>query len=160
MQSVAVGDLNRDGRPDLVVANSRSATVSVLLNLGSGPPTAALISFFQGRWTAAGLELRWMFSTDASAAGIELERGDTPAGPWRTVTGDRHDDGRITILLDPYNYGGRTFASGADPGDVITGRVMVLIFSWIATAGYAAIVWAMYKSMVKNFDMTIRRQSR
>ena len=25
---------------------------------------------------------------------------------------------------------------------------------------YAAIVWAMYKSMVKNFDMTIRKQSR
>src|SRR5262249_56558187 len=31
-RSVAVGDVNGDGRPDLLVANSGSATVSVLLN--------------------------------------------------------------------------------------------------------------------------------
>jgi ABC-type transport system involved in multi-copper enzyme maturation permease subunit len=66
----------------------------------------------------------------------------------------------ITILLDPYNYGGRMFANGADPSEIMTARIIVLVFSWIATAGYAAAVWALYKSMVKNFDMTIRKQSR
>jgi hypothetical protein len=30
----------------------------------------------------------------------------------------------------------------------------------IAVAVYAAGIWTMYKSMVKNFDMTIRKQSR
>jgi hypothetical protein len=30
----------------------------------------------------------------------------------------------------------------------------------VAVGVYALIVWSMYKSMVKNFDMTIRRQSR
>ena len=35
-QSVAVGDLNGDGKPDLVVANSNSNTVGVLLNNGDG----------------------------------------------------------------------------------------------------------------------------
>ena len=39
-------------------------------------------------------------------------------------------------------------------------RVLIFIFSWIAVGIYASIVWAMYKSMVKNFDMTIRKQSR
>src|SRR5438876_8540180 len=34
--SVAVGDLNGDGRPDLVTANESSFTVSVLLGYGDG----------------------------------------------------------------------------------------------------------------------------
>ena len=34
--SAAIGDLNKDGKPDLVVANSLSTTVSVLLGKGYG----------------------------------------------------------------------------------------------------------------------------
>ena len=30
----------------------------------------------------------------------------------------------------------------------------------VAVGAYTAVVWSMYTSMVKNFDMTIRRQSR
>jgi hypothetical protein len=41
-----------------------------------------------------------------------------------------------------------------------SGRIIIFLFSWVAVAAYAAVVWAMYKSMVKNFDMTIRKQSR
>jgi hypothetical protein len=63
----------------------------------------------------------------------------------------------LTILIDPLNYGGRLFQPGGEPG---TGRVIVLIFAWVATGAYTLAVWTMYKSMVKNFDMTIRRQSR
>jgi hypothetical protein len=40
-QSVAIGDLNADGRPDLVVANGNTDNVSVLLGNGSGGLTAA-----------------------------------------------------------------------------------------------------------------------
>jgi ABC-type transport system involved in multi-copper enzyme maturation permease subunit len=64
----------------------------------------------------------------------------------------------LTILIDPQSYGGSSFE--ADSSDVASARVVVLIFSWIATGAYAILVWSMYKSMVKNFDMTIRRQSR
>jgi len=39
-------------------------------------------------------------------------------------------------------------------------RITIFISSFAAVSAYTAIVWAMYKSMVKNFDMTIRRQSR
>jgi hypothetical protein len=39
-------------------------------------------------------------------------------------------------------------------------RLLMLVFTLAATAAYAAIVWTMYVSMVKNFDMTIRKQSR
>jgi ABC-type transport system involved in multi-copper enzyme maturation permease subunit len=63
----------------------------------------------------------------------------------------------LTILIDPERYGGTLFDPGGQYG---TGRAIVLIFSWIATGAYALVVWTMYKSMVKNFDMTIRRQSR
>jgi hypothetical protein len=35
-ESVAIGDLNGDGKPDLATANSRAGTVSVLLNRGEG----------------------------------------------------------------------------------------------------------------------------
>jgi hypothetical protein len=63
----------------------------------------------------------------------------------------------LTILIDPSRFGGRLFQPGEDAA---TGRIIVLIFSWIATGAYALIVWTMYKGMVKNFDMTIRRQSR
>src|SRR2546422_886081 len=46
-QSVAVGDFNGDGRPDLAVANFGSNTVSVLLGIGDG-------SFQPARTFAAG----------------------------------------------------------------------------------------------------------
>ncbi len=66
----------------------------------------------------------------------------------------------MTMLIDPEKWAPNTFAPGSSPNDMFTARIMILIVSWIATAGYALAVWTMYKSMVKNFDMTIRRQSR
>ncbi len=63
----------------------------------------------------------------------------------------------LALLINPYSVGGRAFDPG---GDAPTARVFMFISAIIATAAYAAVVWAMYKSMVRNFDMTIRRQSR
>lgn len=65
----------------------------------------------------------------------------------------------MTLLVDPYKWAESQFGTG-DPSDVTSGRLLVLIFSLIATAAYAGVVYAMYGSMVKNFDMTVRKQSR
>ena len=40
--SVAIGDLNGDGKPDLVTANLNAGTVSVLINRGDGSFPAKL----------------------------------------------------------------------------------------------------------------------
>ncbi len=61
----------------------------------------------------------------------------------------------MTILIDPVHFGGRQFAESASEA-----RTVLFICAFIATGAYAAAVWSMYKAMVKNFDMTIRRQSR
>jgi ABC-type transport system involved in multi-copper enzyme maturation permease subunit len=67
----------------------------------------------------------------------------------------------LTILINPYQFGGDGFnASAGTNYDPVTSRLVAFIFCILAIAGYAAIIWSMYKSMVKNFDMTIRKQSR
>jgi hypothetical protein len=63
----------------------------------------------------------------------------------------------LTVLINPYQFADRAFS---EPSDIAGDRMLIFIGSWIAVAAYTAIVWAMYKSMVKNFDMTIRKQSR
>lgn len=62
----------------------------------------------------------------------------------------------ISLLIDPH-----TFAPGsyAKPEDALSSRLIVFIFSSISTGAYAGIVWAMYRSMVKNFDMIARKQT-
>lgn len=66
----------------------------------------------------------------------------------------------ISILIDPAKWAHNSFDSAVDQNDIVTNRVVIFVCGWIATGTYTLIVWLMYKSMVKNFDMTIRRQSR
>jgi ABC-type dipeptide/oligopeptide/nickel transport system permease subunit len=64
----------------------------------------------------------------------------------------------LTVLINPYELGGRAFTSG--PTELATARVIIFIFGLAAAAAYAAVVYGMYNAIVKNFDMTIRRQHR
>lgn len=64
----------------------------------------------------------------------------------------------LTILIDPYQFAGSAFSPSA--GDPATARTVAFVTCVVAIALYAVGIWSMYKSMVKNFDMTIRRQSR
>jgi ABC-type transport system involved in multi-copper enzyme maturation permease subunit len=62
----------------------------------------------------------------------------------------------LTVLIDPYTFAGDSFAGESAIGS----RIFIFVVCWIGVAAYTAVVWTMYKSMVKNFDMTIRKQSR
>src|SRR5262249_7174328 len=62
----------------------------------------------------------------------------------------------MALLVDPFDIATDSFVRGGDPD---TARIFIFIFGWAAAALYAFIVWAMYKSMVRNFDMTIRKQA-
>ena len=66
----------------------------------------------------------------------------------------------ITLLIDPYDFGGRAFDPLIADADPTGARVTAFIMCIAAIAAYALLVWSMYRSMVKNFDMTIRKQAR
>jgi ABC-type transport system involved in multi-copper enzyme maturation permease subunit len=63
----------------------------------------------------------------------------------------------LTLLIWPQQFAGAVYGPGGDP---LAARVVVVLFTLAATAAYAGGVYMMYRSMVTNFDMTIRRQSR
>jgi FG-GAP-like repeat/Calx-beta domain/FG-GAP repeat len=71
--SVALGDVNGDGKPDLVVTNDRDSTVSVLLNL---TPSGATVALFAPQQIFA-----------------------TGTFPRSAVLGDVNGDGKLDILL-------------------------------------------------------------
>lgn len=67
----------------------------------------------------------------------------------------------ITVLIDPYQYAGRMFNPlGWSGGGQQNQARLFLFFGTLTALGiYSTIVWVMYKSMVKNFDLMIRRQT-
>jgi hypothetical protein len=81
----------------------------------------------------------------------------------------------MTVLIYPQYFAPKLFPSAADAAtnlynsgtrygyydeaDPAYNRFILFLFSFIAVAAYTAVVWSMYRSMVKNFDMTIRKQS-
>ena len=71
--SVAIGDFNGDGKPDLVLANGEDNTVSIFLNAAVLPLPVELTSFS----VTAGLntvELAWKTATEVNNAGFEIQR--------------------------------------------------------------------------------------
>jgi hypothetical protein len=88
-----------------------------------------------------------------------LDTHGMSGGPMNLVFASFSPFTVISLLIDPYQYDQTYFASG-QAADIPWGRFTVLLCGLLATVAYAAVVWGMYKSMVKNFDMTIRRQQR
>jgi ABC-type Na+ efflux pump permease subunit len=77
-------------------------------------------------------------------------------GPFSLFVGSFSPFTVLTMLINPYQFAERVF----DQSDALSNRLTIFFSSFTAVAIYTAVVWTMYKSMVKNFDMTIRRQSR
>ncbi len=65
----------------------------------------------------------------------------------------------IATMIYPEEFGGRIWSTGSQDS-IFASRLIMLVSTIIAAGAYSAIVWSMYKSMIKNFDMSIRRQSR
>jgi ABC-type Na+ efflux pump permease subunit len=62
----------------------------------------------------------------------------------------------MALCVTPLDIVNQSIAAGKDLSSL---RFLIFLFGWIASAIYAVIVWTMYKSMVYNFDMTIRKQN-
>src|SRR5512140_1947822 len=93
--SVAISDFNRDGKPDLAVANYHANTVSVLLGNGNGS--------FAGKTD---------YGTGAQPNSIAI--GDFNAdGKADLVLADSHSPGEISVLR---GNGDGTFAASSDFG--------------------------------------------
>ena len=109
--SVAIGDLNGDGKPDLATANLEDAkTVSVFLNKGNGTFRAKRDYGTGGAWSIAIGDLNGdgkpdlAILTGANTVSVFLNRGDgsfpakvdygTGRGPDSVAIGDLNGDGR------------------------------------------------------------------
>ncbi len=86
--SIAIGDLDGDGKADLVVANVSSSTLSVFRNTGT-PGTASY------------------------AAKIDLVTG---ANPLSVAIGDLDGDGKADLVVVSYGYGVSVFHNTGTPG--------------------------------------------
>jgi ABC-type transport system involved in multi-copper enzyme maturation permease subunit len=99
-----------------------------------------------------------------SVCGYAVGKSASPLGavvlPFTPIPG-------VQALLDPWQSVGmdRSYgtymSAGATPTAeaVATFRITLFIFALAAAAVYLAITYALYNSMVRGFDMTVRRQS-
>ncbi len=132
-QSIAVGDFNRDGKPDLVVVNNIDNTVSILLGKADGTfqphvdypvgalPSSAAIGDFNGDGK---LDLAVTLSQSATIA-ILLGNGDGTFGSPSTFA--LGGNGHAVIAGDFNNDGNLDLAVMVATGSGFTGAASVLL---------------------------------
>jgi ABC-type transport system involved in multi-copper enzyme maturation permease subunit len=111
--------------------------------------STAIVMGASGLLTACGLAVR---GSNPTIAGLVL--------PFTPVWG-------IQSLLDPWTVAGTAAASSHGWGstgtltaeDLLVFRVTRAVASLIAVALYLAVTFALHNSMVRGFDMTVRRQT-
>jgi FG-GAP-like repeat/PASTA domain/FG-GAP repeat len=107
-QSVAIGDLNGDGKPDLATANSRANTASVLLNRGDGSFRARRDYGTGGAYSVAIGDLNGdakpdLATADGGAVSVLLNKGD---GSFQAKR-DYPNTGAISVALGDLNGDGK-----------------------------------------------------
>jgi FG-GAP-like repeat/FG-GAP repeat/PASTA domain len=118
-QSVAIGDLNGDGTPDLVTANRN--TISVLLNRGNGSLQVRRDYRIGGAYSVAIGDVNGdakpdLAAADGGAVSVLLNRGDgsfqakldyaTRGGPISVAIGDLNGDGKPDLASANYTSPG------------------------------------------------------
>ena len=89
--------------------------------------------------------------------GYKLLDGRESGGGFGLFVGSFSPFTLLTMLINPYDFAEHAFQQEGDaPGN----RMTIAVSAVIAVGIYTAVVWQMYRGMVKNFDMTIRRQQR
>jgi hypothetical protein len=136
-QSMAIGDLNFDGRPDLVVANFSDDTLTVLRGNGSGgftPAPGAAVATGDGPASVAIGDLNADGRPDLAVAnllsdnvsvllGTASGNGFAPAtpvaagdGPRTVAIADLNGNGRLDIVVSNENSGNVSIALGNGSG--------------------------------------------
>ena len=133
-RSVAVGDFNGDGKPDLAVANSGSDRVSVLLGKGDGTFQPA-VNYGAGAdpWSVVAGDFNHDGKADLAVANINsrnvsvlLGKGDgtfesavnyrTGIGPRSVATGDFNGDGKPDLVAANSDSGNVSVLLGKGDG--------------------------------------------
>lgn len=145
-RSVAVGDLNDDGKPDLAVASFNSNSVSVLLN--TGDPRGATASFADFREFTAGVRPSFVTIGDLNGDGkgdlavanlnsnnVSVLLNDTLAGAQVPAFADKQDFATganpVSLALDDLNGDGKIDLIAANTN---SNNVSVLLSTTIAGA--------------------------
>ncbi len=103
--SVGVGDLNHDGRPDLVVAGGEGH-LSVLLH-AVDLPTPTTLALVDAHATPERVELRWFGSAMAGASAVVYRRSMN--GDWRGIGSITADGTGLLRFEDPQVRAGERY---------------------------------------------------
>jgi FG-GAP-like repeat/PASTA domain len=137
-RSVAIGDLNGDGKPDLVTANDEANTVSVLLNRGDASfrakrdyPTGHFpVAVAIGDLNGDGKRDLVTANEQANTVSVLLNRGDgsfgvranyaTGGSPRSVAIGDLNGDGSPDLAIA--NFGGENHSTVGTTASVLLNR--------------------------------------